>query len=122
MLGPILDFVEEQEVMIVTIPPVSILKNRKIGVRPTLDEWKKTFERNLAGYATTNGRSTGIRAEEPNGQAGVHTCRLAAYVQKKKSHVQVCEEEVADTIRRLVSARGGTEWEYDIRAGTVRVT
>ena len=41
---------------------------------------------------------------------------------EEQSHVQACEMEVADTIRRLVSAEGGTEWEYDIRAGTVRVT
>jgi len=37
--------------------------------------------------------------------------------------VQACEmEEVAGVIRRMVGAETGTEWEYDIRAGTVRVT
>ena len=41
---------------------------------------------------------------------------------EEQSHVQACEMEVADTIRRLVSTEEGTEWEYDIRAGTVRVT
>ena len=48
--------------------------------------------------------------------------RIAARMNKEQSHMQACEAEVADTIQRLVSSKGGTEWEYDIWAGTVRVT
>ena len=40
---------------------------------------------------------------------------------EEQSHVQACEMEVADTIRRLVSAEEGTEWAYNIRAGIARV-
>ena len=56
---------ESEMSKLVTIPPMSILKNCEIRVRPTLDKWKKTFERNLAGYATTNGRSTSIEPKSP---------------------------------------------------------
>ena len=105
----------------VTIPPTSILRNREIGVRPTLDEWKKAFNRNIAPYVNANDRSTGIEPKSPTDRLA-RDRRIAARM-KNRSHVQACEmEEVADTIRRMVGAETGTEWEYDIRAGTVRVT
>ena len=43
-------------------------------------------------------------------------------MEKKQSHVQACEDKVMDTIRRLVSTRGGESWEYNVRAGKVTVT
>ena len=44
----------------------------------------------------------------------VHNRRIAAMMNEEQSHVQACEVEVDDTIRRLVSAERGTEWVYDI--------
>ena len=105
----------------VTIPFATTRKKTRFGVRPTLDEWKKAFDRNIAPYVNANDRSTGIEPKSPTDRLARNR-RIAAMMNEEQSHVQACEMEVADTIRRLVSAEEGTEWEYDIRAGTVRVT
>ena len=47
----------------------------------------------------------------------VRTARIATHM---ASHEEACEME--HDIRRLVSASGGTEWEYNVRAGKVSVT
>ena len=104
----------------VTIPFATTKRKTRFGVRPTLDEWKKAFDRNIAPYVNAKDRSTGIEPKSPTDRLARNR-RIAAMINEKQSHVQACEAEVADTIRRLVSTKGGTEWEYDIRAGTVRV-
>ena len=93
----------------------------RFGVRPTLGEWKEAFDRNIAPYVNANDRSTGIEPKSPTDRLARNR-RIAARMNEEQSHVQACEIEVANTIQRLVSAKGGTEWEYDIQAGTVRVT
>ena len=97
----------------VTIPFATTRKKTRFGVRPTLDEWKKAFDRNITPYVNTNDRSTGIEPKSPMDRL-VHNRRIAAMMNEEQSHVQACEVEVDDTIRRLVSAERGTEWVYDI--------
>ena len=99
----------------VTIPFATTRRKTHFGVRPTLDEWKKAFDRNIALYVNANDRSTGIELKSPTDRL-VCNRRIAARMNKEQSHVQACEMEVADMIWRLVSAEGGTEWEYDIQA------
>ena len=105
----------------VTVPFATTRTKMRFGVRPTLEEWKEAFDRNIAPYVSTNDRSTGIEPKSPADRLARNR-RIAVQIQEKRNHVRACEAEVADTIRRLVSARGGTEWEYDIRAGKVTVT
>ena len=105
----------------VTVPFATTRTKTRFGVRPTLEEWKEAFDRNIAPYVNANDRSTGIEPKSPTDRLARNR-RIAAMIQEKRNHVRACEAEVAYTIRRLVSARGGTEWEYDIRAGKVTVT
>lgn len=81
----------------VTIPLVTNWKKHEIGVRPTL----KDMKRNLQRFAThKKGRFTGTneKLRSPADRL-VHTCRIAAQMKKKQSHVQACEDDIMDTIR-----------------------
>ena len=105
----------------VTVPFATTRTKTHFGVRPTLEEWKEAFDRNIAPYVSTNDRSTGIEPKSPADRLARNR-RIAVQIREKRERVRACEMEVADTIRRLVSAEGGTEWEYDVRAGKVTVT
>jgi hypothetical protein len=105
----------------VTIPFATTRTKTRFGVRPTLEEWKEAFDRNIAPYVNANDRSTGIEPKSPADRLARNR-RIAVQIREKRERVRACEMEVADTIRRLVSAEGGTEWEYDVRAGKVTVT
>ena len=105
----------------VTVPFATTRTKTRFGVRPTLEEWKEAFDRNIAPYVNANDRSTGIEPKSPADRLARNR-RIAVQIREKRERVRACEMEVADTIRRLVSAEGGTEWEYDIRAGKVTVT
>ena len=78
-----------------------------------------TWKKNLARFAT-NERG---REAHPD-RRGAGLVDIKARVQRITARV-AAEAEEADvqfSIARLVSASGGTEWEYDVKAGVVTVT